>query len=123
MSERAVLDTLNLSLEGNTVTSGHVAEERYRSMANTDDKLNHPDTIEPAIQPDRPDPVFIRPYPKFRPDGIPRRCDIMLRHPVERSLADANRLVEELGADPRLTAASIKIQEAKDLVADWLESE
>ena len=60
---------------------------------------------------------------KRRPDGIPRRCDILLHTPTETVIREAIRMVEHLGAHPLLTEASVLLQKAKDKVSDYVELE
>lgn len=53
--------------------------------------------------------------------GTPRRCRVDLATPIEAKLREARQAIEEGGADVRMTAASIKVGEALELVADYLE--
>ena len=53
---------------------------------------------------------------------FPRRRRIDLASPVEQKIRAAMAEVESLGADVRLTNAAIKLEEAKDLVADYIEA-
>lgn len=61
------------------------------------------------------------PFPTVGSLGISRRACIDLHHPAETAIRDAARAVESLGADLLLTWAGMKLFEAQDLVADWLE--
>lgn len=51
----------------------------------------------------------------------PRRVRIDLFTPAERAIWDAMQAVESAGCDVRLTRAVIKLQEARDLVADFVD--
>jgi len=53
--------------------------------------------------------------------GNPRRCQIYLRTPAESVISEAIAAVEGFGCDPRLTEASVLLQRARDLVADFVE--
>ena len=50
-----------------------------------------------------------------------RRHRLDLNKPVELKIRDAMLAVEQAGADVKLTAAVIKLQEAKDLVGDFID--
>lgn len=54
-------------------------------------------------------------------NGHPRRCRIDLNIPAELKIREAGDAIEKLGCDVRLTDAVIKLQEARELVADWAE--
>lgn len=60
---------------------------------------------------------------KLRPDGIPRRCDLLLQTPAEKAIGEAMRAVESAGAHPLLTDAVVLLSQAKDKVADFVELE
>lgn len=53
--------------------------------------------------------------------GLSRRVQRDHQHAAERQIGDAMQAIERLGADPLLTDAVAKLQEAQRLVADWLE--
>lgn len=53
--------------------------------------------------------------------GIPRRACLDKLTPAERAIAFAAQEVEAAGADIRLTHAVIKLQEARNLVADFVD--
>lgn len=57
------------------------------------------------------------------PDGLssPRRNRVDLFTPAEKAIYDAVQEVEKAGADVRLTHAVIKLSEARDLVADFVD--
>ena len=63
-----------------------------------------------------------RPLPHTRTDGFPRRRDILLLTPLELQIRECVLAVEQAGADPILTEASCLIQNARMLIADWLEA-
>lgn len=50
-----------------------------------------------------------------------RRSDVKRQLPAERAVGVAVRLVEELGADPRLTDAVLSLFEAADSIADYID--
>lgn len=52
---------------------------------------------------------------------IPRRIRLDLNEPAELAIHNAMQEVEKIGADVRLTNAIIKLQEAKNLVADFID--
>lgn len=54
-------------------------------------------------------------------NGIPRRRRLDLCEPAEKAIYDAAQEVEKLGADERLTKAVIKLAEARELVADYID--
>ncbi len=54
-------------------------------------------------------------------DGIPRRQRADHSVPVEKVLRTAARMVEEMGADERLTRAVNLLHEARECVADFVE--
>lgn len=51
-----------------------------------------------------------------------RRNRLDLMKPAERSIYDALQEVEKIGADPKLTEAVVKLQQAKDLVSDFIDA-
>lgn len=64
--------------------------------------------------------------PLKRTDGILRRCDQRLRFPAEVAIGSAMEAVEAvegLGADPRLTDATLLLSAAGELVADYLDEQ
>jgi len=52
---------------------------------------------------------------------IPRRNRIDLCEPSEIAIYNAMYEVEKLGADERLTDAIVKLNEAKELVSDYID--
>lgn len=60
--------------------------------------------------------------PHKRDDGIPTRCDTTLMSPAERAITAAMEEVEKAGASPALTAAVVLLGQARDRVADHVES-
>lgn len=50
-----------------------------------------------------------------------RRNDLSQMQPAEKAIIDAMEEVEKLPADERLTNAIIKLQEAKNLVSDFID--
>lgn len=52
---------------------------------------------------------------------IPRRSRLDLNQPAELAIYEAMLAVEKMPADTRLTHAVIKLQEARDLVADFID--
>lgn len=54
-------------------------------------------------------------------DGIPRRIRVDKMVPAERAILDAVEAVEVMGADERLTGAVVKLDEARTLVADFVD--
>lgn len=52
---------------------------------------------------------------------IPRRSRLNLNVPAELAIYEAMLAVEKMPADIRLTHAGIKLQEAKNLVADFID--
>ena len=52
---------------------------------------------------------------------IPRRAYLDRLIPAERSIYDAIQLVEALGADVRLTDVVVRLGEAKDKLADYVD--
>lgn len=54
-------------------------------------------------------------------NGFPRRSRLDLCEPSEKAIYDAMQEVEKIGADERLTNAIIKLQEAKELVSDYID--
>lgn len=53
--------------------------------------------------------------------GIPRRNCIDLLYSEEKMIYDCVVAIEQLAPDERLTRAQIKLQEARDLVADFFD--
>lgn len=53
---------------------------------------------------------------------IPRRIRIDLLTPAEKAIYDATQEVENLPPDPRLTAAVVLLQQARDKVADFVDN-
>jgi len=62
-----------------------------------------------------------RPLPRLRPDGFPRRQDLLLMTELEKKHRELIHEIESAGCHPLLTAASVLVGEARDVVADWLE--
>lgn len=58
-----------------------------------------------------------------REDGVPRRNDLSLNTPLELKFIELNNLIEKLGAHTRLTDTQVLLSQAKDALADFLESE
>lgn len=54
-------------------------------------------------------------------NGFPRRSRLDLCEPAEKAIYDAMQEVEKIGADERLTNAVVKLQEAKELVSDYID--
>jgi hypothetical protein len=54
-------------------------------------------------------------------NDIPRRARIDKFVPAEKAIFDAVHAVEEMLADPRLTKAVVALQEARGLVADFVD--
>jgi len=54
-------------------------------------------------------------------DDIPRRIRIDQMTPAELAIREAVRIVEEAGADVRLTAAVILLTQAQHKVADFVD--
>lgn len=52
---------------------------------------------------------------------FPRRSRLDLCEPAELAIYKAMQEVEKMGADVKLTEAIIKLQEAKELVADYID--
>lgn len=50
-----------------------------------------------------------------------RRRDVKRMHPAERAILDAVLAVERVGADPRLTDAVMRLGEAQEAVADYVD--
>lgn len=57
----------------------------------------------------------------LRPDGFLSRNDIELQTPLEKTLGQTIRDIEAAGAHPLLTEASVLVQQAKSLIADYVE--
>lgn len=55
------------------------------------------------------------------PNEFSRRTRLDLMSPAEVAIYNASLEVEKAGADRRLTAASIKLQEARNFVADFID--
>lgn len=53
---------------------------------------------------------------------IPRRAMLEQFTPAERAIYDAVALVEEMGADVRLTKAVVLLGQARDAVADFVDN-
>ena len=54
---------------------------------------------------------------------IPRRIRIDKMKPAELAIRKAVQMVEELGADLRLTSAIVSLADAQRLVADFIDDE
>lgn len=52
---------------------------------------------------------------------LPRRVYINMLVPAELAIREAVRLVEELGADVKLTDAVLLLQQARDKVSDFVD--
>lgn len=52
-----------------------------------------------------------------------RRYRLDLNTPVEKSIFDAGQMIEELGADVRLTEAINLLWKAKNLVSDYIDEQ
>lgn len=69
----------------------------------------------------------VQPEPSFRPrmraDGFLTRGDMRFWSKAEHAISHAVDVVERMGADPALTEAVVRLQEAKGRVADYLESD
>ena len=55
-------------------------------------------------------------------DGTPRRARLDLNTDEEKAISDLIHKIEDLGADPLLTDAVVKLAEAKEKLSDWVES-
>lgn len=55
-------------------------------------------------------------------DELPRRNDLGRMNPTELLIVDAMYAVEAMPADQRLTQASTLLQQAKDLVSDYVDA-
>lgn len=53
--------------------------------------------------------------------SIPRRIQLEKFTPAEKAIYDALQVVESVGADVRLTRAVNLLQEARNLVADYVD--
>ena len=62
------------------------------------------------------------PRKKLRDDGIPTRQDMRMMTPAELAIVDAGIAIEKLGCDERLTRAVALLVDARNLVADFVES-
>jgi len=51
-----------------------------------------------------------------------RRNDLSLMSPTELAIHKAMAELEMIGADPKLTEATIHLQEALNIVSDWLDA-
>lgn len=56
-------------------------------------------------------------------NGIPRRIRLDLNRPAELAIHNAMMEVEKMPGDLRLTNAVIKLQEAKNLVSDFIDDD
>lgn len=52
---------------------------------------------------------------------IPRRHNLDENTKIELDIFNIITEIESLGADPKLTTAQIKLQEARDLIADFVD--
>lgn len=55
-------------------------------------------------------------------NGIPRRADLSLNTSSELAIYNAMQEVEKVGADIKLTQSIILLQQAKDLVSDYIDN-
>lgn len=62
------------------------------------------------------------PRPHSRPDGFSTRYDINFMSPAELAITNAMAEVEKAGASASLTAAVVRLGQARDMVADHVES-
>lgn len=53
----------------------------------------------------------------------PRRIQLDKMTPAEKAIYEAGLLIEKMGADERLTTAQTKLWEARNLVADFVDSQ
>jgi hypothetical protein len=53
--------------------------------------------------------------------SIPRRIQLEKFTPAEKAIYDAVQAVESVGADVRLTRAVMLLQEARNMVADYVD--
>jgi hypothetical protein len=53
---------------------------------------------------------------------FPRKFCLDKLTPAEKAIYDAGLLIEAMPADVRLTNAQMKLQEARDLVADYIDN-
>jgi len=60
---------------------------------------------------------------KKTPEGWPRRASIDHLTPAEMAIYNAIQEVEKMAADTRLTNAVLKLQEAKELVSDFIDEQ
>lgn len=58
---------------------------------------------------------------QLRPDGFPRRSDLLLLTPIECEIRNAQQSVEAAGAHPLLTEVSNLLGAARDKMADFVE--
>jgi hypothetical protein len=56
-------------------------------------------------------------------NDFPRRNRLDLNTPAEKAIYDAIQEVEKIGADVKLTEAVIKLNEARSLVADFVDEQ
>lgn len=71
-----------------------------------------------GLQWEEPEPKKIRMV-----DGMPRRNNLELLHPLEIAIREARGVVEEGPAHPLLTDASGYLEKALDKVADWVDAD
>lgn len=55
--------------------------------------------------------------------GVPRRIRTDLQTPIEKAISDVIQLIEESGADVRLTDAQNLLGEARDKVSDYIDEQ
>lgn len=53
---------------------------------------------------------------------FPRRNDLQRLKPAELAIYNVMQMIEEMPADPRLTDVQIKLDEVKNLLADYIEA-
>lgn len=56
-------------------------------------------------------------------EDVPRRIQLDKLTTTEKAIYEAGLMIEEMGADVKLTTAQIKLQEARDLVADYVDEQ
>jgi hypothetical protein len=56
-------------------------------------------------------------------NNISRRSKVYLFSPAEKAIYDALQLIESIGADPRLTAASVLLSQAREKLADYIDEQ
>jgi hypothetical protein len=54
--------------------------------------------------------------------STPRRCDTLQHTPAEKAICDAMAAVESVGAHPLLTDAVALLDQARNKVADYVDS-